>query len=221
MTESEWLASTDPKKMLEFLRGNASKRKLRLFACGFCRQFWHLLTDKRSQRAVEVAERYADGEGTCEQLQLAQHQGHRATSEQDQLVHRQGHQSTRSHLPVLVTHAASVCCCGSAPAERIVLCLSMHGTEWQAYFLRDIFGDPFRPVSLAPAWLTPAVLKLAQAAYDNRHLPSGLLDNTALAILADALEEAGCANADILSHLRGPGPHVRGCWAVDVILGKS
>jgi hypothetical protein len=90
-----------------------------------------------------------------------------------------------------------------------------------AALLRCIFGNPIRPVSLAPAWLTPAVLQLAQKAYDNRLLPSGLLDNTRLAVLADALEEAGCDNADILSHLRGPGPHVRGCWVVDAILGKT
>jgi hypothetical protein len=83
--------------------------------------------------------------------------------------------------------------------------------------LEELFGNPFRPVSLAPAWLTPTVLKLAQAAYDNRLLPSGQLDNTGLAILADALEEAGCDNQDILSHLRGPGPLVRGCWAVDLV----
>jgi hypothetical protein len=69
--------------------------------------------------------------------------------------------------------------------------------------------------------MTPTVLKLAQAAYDNRVLPSGLLDHTGLAVLADALEEGGCSNAEILSHLRGPGPHVRGCWAVDAILGKT
>src|SRR5207253_2689886 len=87
--------------------------------------------------------------------------------------------------------------------------------EW----LRDLFGNPFRPVSLTPAWLTPTVLKLAQVAYDNRLLPSGHLDDTRLAVLADALEEAGCSNADILSHLRGPGPHVRGCWVVDVVTG--
>jgi hypothetical protein len=88
--------------------------------------------------------------------------------------------------------------------------------------LKEIFGLlPFRPVSLAPAWMTPAVLNVAQAAYDNRLLPSGLLDSTGLAVLADALEEAGCTNAEILLHLRGLGPHVRGCWAVDAILGKT
>jgi hypothetical protein len=97
----------------------------------------------------------------------------------------------------------------------------LHAHASYANLLRDLFGNPFRPVSLAPAWLTPVVLKLAQAAYDNRLLASGLLDNSGLAILADALEEAGCDNADILSHLRGPGPHVRGCWAVDAILGKT
>jgi hypothetical protein len=93
--------------------------------------------------------------------------------------------------------------------------------EEMGQLLREIVGNPFRPVSLAPAWLTPAVLKLAQAAYDNRLLPSGLLDNGGLAVLADALEEAGCDHQDILSHLRGPGPHTRGCWVVDLILGKS
>jgi hypothetical protein len=91
----------------------------------------------------------------------------------------------------------------------------------QVALFRCIFGNPFCPVSLSPAWLTPAVLKLAQAAYDDRLLPSGLLDNTRLAVLADALEEGGCSNADLLSHLRGPGPHVRGCWALDLVLGKE
>ena len=91
----------------------------------------------------------------------------------------------------------------------------------QAALLRDIFGNPFRPVSLAPAWRTPDVLQLAQAAYDNRLLPSGLLDDTRLAVLADALEEAGCVNADMLAHCRGPGPHVRGCWVADAVLGKT
>jgi hypothetical protein len=100
----------------------------------------------------------------------------------------------------------------------------MHGTEWQAYFLRDIFGDPFRPVSLAPAvlaWNDATVVRLAQAAYDQRQLPEGTLDNGRLAVLADALEEAGCTDADILGHLRGTGPHVRGCRPVDLILGKE
>ena len=65
------------------------------------------------------------------------------------------------------------------------------------------------------------MVALAQAAYDERELPAGTLDTTRLAVLADALEEAGCVQADILGHLRGPGPHVRGCWAVDLLLRKG
>ena len=78
-----------------------------------------------------------------------------------------------------------------------------------------------RPVTVSPACLTPQVVALAQAAYDLREMPAGTLDAFRIAVLADALEEAGCDNADLLNHLRGPGPHVRGCWAVDLILGKQ
>jgi hypothetical protein len=90
-----------------------------------------------------------------------------------------------------------------------------------AWLARDIFGNPFRPVTLNPAWLTPQVVALAQAAYEHRDLPSGHLDPARLAVLADALEDAGCADADLLGHLRGPGEHVRGCWAVDLLLAKG
>jgi hypothetical protein len=91
----------------------------------------------------------------------------------------------------------------------------------QTNLLRDIFGNPFRPVSLNPTWQTPTVGSLAHAAYDNRTLPAGTLEPNRLAVLADALEEAGCDNADTLNHLRQPGDHVRGCWAVDLLLGKK
>jgi hypothetical protein len=96
--------------------------------------------------------------------------------------------------------------------------------QQQSHLLRCIFGNPFRSITLLPvilAWNDGTVVKLAQAAYEERHLPSGTLDTGRLAVLADALEEAGCTDTDILGHLRGPGPHVRGCWAVDPCLGKS
>ncbi len=75
-------------------------------------------------------------------------------------------------------------------------------------------GNPFRPVSVIPSWLTATVIGMAQAIYDER-------DFDRLPILADALEEAGCADADLLAHLRSPGPHVRGCWALDLIIDKA
>jgi hypothetical protein len=65
------------------------------------------------------------------------------------------------------------------------------------------------------------VKRLAEGAYEQRDMPAGTLDPARAAVLADALEEAGCADADLLRHLHGPGPHVRGCWALDFILAKS
>ena len=86
--------------------------------------------------------------------------------------------------------------------------------EKQAFLLRDIFGNRFRPITFNPSWLTPTVIHLAQSIYGDRAFDQ-------MPRLADALEEAGCTNADILSHCRSEGPHVRGCWVVDLILGKQ
>jgi hypothetical protein len=84
----------------------------------------------------------------------------------------------------------------------------------QCLLFREIFGNPFRPVAADPAWLTSAVVSLARAIYNDRafdHMP----------ILADALQDAGCDNPDILDHCRGPGSHVRGCWVVDAVLNQQ
>jgi len=84
---------------------------------------------------------------------------------------------------------------------------------------RDIHC-PFN-LLIDPSWITPTVLSLAQAAYNERIMPAGTLNNDHLAVLADALEDAGCDNADILTHCRGPSPHVRGCWVVDLLTGRT
>jgi hypothetical protein len=91
----------------------------------------------------------------------------------------------------------------------------------QASLLRCVFGNPWRPASPDPAWLTPAVASLAAAAYNERTLPAVTLDAARLAVLSDALEEAGCTEQAFLDHLRLPGPHVRGCWAVDLLLAEK
>jgi hypothetical protein len=80
--------------------------------------------------------------------------------------------------------------------------------------LRCIFGNPFCPFTFLPAWRTDTALSLAQQMY-NTH------DFSVMPILADALQDAGCNSDDILNHCRGPGPHVRGCWVVDMVLGKE
>jgi hypothetical protein len=92
--------------------------------------------------------------------------------------------------------------------------------EWAA-LVREVFANPFRSASLAPSCQTATVHSLAQSAYDERQLPAGVLDSDRLAVLSDALEEAGSTGAELVEHLRGPGPHVRGCWVVDFCLGKS
>ena len=81
-------------------------------------------------------------------------------------------------------------------------------------FVRDIFGNPFRPVTFDPRWRTSDVLGLARAIYDDRAFDR-------MPILADALMDAGCADEQVLGHCRGDGPHVRGCWVVDLVLGKE
>jgi hypothetical protein len=99
---------------------------------------------------------------------------------------------------------------------------NQHGV--QASILREIFGSPFRPVLLPPslpAWNDGLVVNLATAIYEGRSLPSGHLDAERLMVLADAIEECGCTDASLLEHLRGPGPHYRGCFAVDLLLGRD
>jgi hypothetical protein len=94
-----------------------------------------------------------------------------------------------------------------------------------AALLRDVFGNPFRPSPPVPpavlAWNNGTAVRLAQAAHDERQLPDGTLDACRLAVLADTLLDAGCEDEELLAHLRSVGPHVRGCWAVDVLLGRS
>jgi hypothetical protein len=90
---------------------------------------------------------------------------------------------------------------------------------WAAHcnVLRDIFGNPFHPISLDPGWTVwnnGLIRKMAGDIYNERRFGD-------LPILADALEDAGCTEPNILSHCRGPGPHVRGCWVVDLLLGKQ
>jgi hypothetical protein len=215
MTEAEWLACNDPQKMLGFLEGRAGERKLRLFACACCRCLWPLLTDERSRRAVEVAERYADGEATRGDMDAA-----------------------RAAVGATVwAPAAADTAAAAARAAAGAAWDADWAATWDAAWatlLRDIFGNPFRPMAVDQkqprmrkqprtwlSWEGGTAVRLAQAAYQHRHLPSGHLDPDRLAVLADALEEAGCSDPDLLGHLRGPGPHVRGCFPIDLVLGRG
>ncbi len=221
MTEAKWLACTDPMPMLEFLRSKASVRKLRLFACCCCRRIDNLLTDT-GKGAVVAAEGFAEGRISREQM----HDAWKAVGYPKALPRRYAAAAARaaSCSPGYDGTANAIAFAANASgcqAER-----KTHGAREselaaQAALFRDILGNPFRTISLDPTWLTPTVLALAQAAFDNRAPPSGTLDNNRLAVLADALEDAGCTDTEILAHLRSRGLHVRGCHVLDKLLGKA
>ena len=84
----------------------------------------------------------------------------------------------------------------------------------QANVLRDLFGNPFRSVSFDPSWASTNVLSLARHIYEGR-------DYSLMPILADALMDEGCDDEAMLSHCRGPNEHIRGCWLLDLLLGKT
>jgi hypothetical protein len=228
MTEDEWLACTDPEPMLAFLRGKTSDRKLRLFACACLRWAWGRLEDARSREAVEVSERYADGLANQEELAVARQRAWEAHGGCWR-PWRAGYYAAAAYA---TDEAANLAAAYAAPyassafADASILLLGWRKRKlWmqgvQSVMVRDLFRNRFHLVLISPAWQTPQAVALAQAAYDQRELPSGTLDTALLAIRADALEEAGCDDPDILAHCRQPSVHVRGCWAVDLLLGKE
>lgn len=219
MTEQEWLACEDAWLMVQFLRklgtdrrlvsplaGGAMLRKIQLFACAACRLGWDGLDDPRWRQAVEVAERHADGLAKKAELQKARHGAETANRD---------------------------CTWDDKPARSLSVDATKVAGEWAWNVLdrarwvaplplfRCVFGNPFRTAILASEWLTPTVVSLGLAAYEERELPSGAIDPQRLAVLSDALEEAGCTDGVVLEHLRSPGPHVRGCWALDQIVGRQ
>jgi len=179
---------------------------------------WEHLTDERSRRAVEVPELYADGLVTADARERACRD---ACDARDVL---RTSRSGRSHLgeaDVLADQRFTTACYAAfiAGARRIKIdMVNSVDLNWlprsdQSNLIRDFF-NPFRPVTADPSWLTSTVVALARQMYESR-------DFSAMPILADALQDAGCENDDVLKHCRGTGPHVRGCWVVDLVLGKG
>lgn len=213
MTNAEWRSCNDPAPMLAYLGDSASDRKVRLFAVACCRRAWPLIS-RESREAVDCAELFADG------LETSQHLDRFCRKAFEPVIYL----SIDTDELVTSAHAAAwVTCLPSLRAQANIARMGMRGREEatelaiRADLLRCIFGDQ---CSLPPAhssWLTwnaGSVVHLAQAIYDERAFDR-------MPILADALEDAGCTNQDILEHCRGGGEHVRGCWVVDLVLGKS
>jgi hypothetical protein len=208
------------------MRRQKKQRKQRLFSVACCRRLRPLIVNDRSRYCVEVAERFADGQATGEELQAAEAEATAiwlTDAANDMLFAcldacRQSDDGLRvCTMTISAVFEQQQTEAGGNPDDlfrgRMRGACPSEGREL-CRLLRCLFGNPFRPVAFALAWRTPTVVALAQAAYDERAFDR-------LPILADALEDAGCADAAILGHCRSPGPHVRGCWVVDLILGKQ
>lgn len=221
MTEAEWLACDDPREMIGRVLHSASARKLRLFAVVCCRCSRQLLLNSDHRRAVDLAERFADGHATEKELsktyrrantfalELYQH------FESERAMRRWSEATAVLNATHVVTRNYHMSDYAADAAWHIHRAAHRNPNPRLIALLHDIFGNPFRPVALDPAWLTSDVLALARGIYADRAFDR-------MPILADALQDAGCNQDDVLTHCRDANAvHVRGCWVVDLLLGKG
>jgi hypothetical protein len=215
--------------MLEYLERRASHRKWRLFLCACSRSVWHVLSDEIGHRITEAAEQFADGLITAEELAEEQRREYELLSDVDEdtpLRH-----AVNGALGALYLDTEREFDCAIWAIPEFAQATQDESAEYAKHcdLLRDIFGNPFRPVIFSPEWYTDTAVSLARTMYESREF-------SAMPILADALQDAGCAAPAILDHCRQrqgePGEpargstvprceHVRGCWVVDLVLGKE
>jgi len=244
VTEAKWLARPRhawPRlcAMIRFLeRHDGNRRRLRLFASACCRGAWDLLRLGGARGAVELAEAWADGEVSGAQLAAAH--GHPDFARLEAELSGEGAAEIGlSYCVVAAIRAARALASPSPDIPDIARATSLdlardfpvdsgwaRSGEWRGVrpdeaalgghlrALRDIFGNPFRPAGFDPRWRTAEVTALARGIYEDRALDQ-------LPVLADALMDAGCADDAILEHCGLKGPHVRGCWVVDLARGKG
>lgn len=228
MTEAEWLSCNDPERLLEFLRGKVSERKLRLFACACCRRIWFLLRPS-GRRAVEVAEQFADGaagprEATAARTRVLPEDGGRKSLSSAASAASEAHKaayyacSNRASESVWNACAAAAGAATRAAAGAVVGSAAFRAAAWdgahatgsaeQATLLRHLVGNLFQAPTVKADWPS-SVVQLAEALYAG--------GNCAFA-LHDALLEAG--HPDLAAHF-GEREHPKGCWALDAILRKG
>ena len=196
MNETEWLTITDGLRQLIPIHEFASIRKLRLIAAAVV-------------RAVKALPENRDGKACDDMLEAAADHPRSWPECEWELYGRPGDWRFTRLLATDDPFQAA------KELRKLIAMWVPSGRSREVVALNhDVLGNPFRPVALDLAWLTSTVLTLAAGIYAERAFDR-------LPILADALQDVGCENADILAHCRGPGPHVRGCWVVDLVLGKS
>lgn len=221
MTEADWNVARHPYDMI-YHKGCRSVRKRRLLSSACVRSVFGFLSDERFVKALDVCERYADGLATEAELRDARRWVRQASEEMSKRGAKEPERKAAAsvgaalakefmNFKMAIEAAQHACGAQSRPNWDAG---SDRQKEYQCVLTRDIFVNPFRPVTLISSWLTPTVTRLGETIYAERTFDL-------LPILADALEDAGCSDADILNHCRQPGEHVRGCWVVDLLLGKS
>jgi hypothetical protein len=226
----------DLQDQTEVLLTDPGGRKARLFACACCRRIWDGIVNVRSRWAVELGERLADGAADPVEVE-------EATREAFAAIHAADLRSAGPGRGEAAAARAAAATLGEAPraaalqaaryavvaftgdvravtAEAVQYDADVPGREaerrFQLALAHDLADNPVRMPSIERPWLAwrdGVVGRLARAIYRRHRFED-------LPILADALEEAGCPSAEILDHLRGPGPHARGCWAVDLLLER-
>ena len=234
MNEEQWQTGTNPSAMLVYILDKASPRKLRLFVCACARQLWDRFRDPRSRAGIEIAERFADEQASEPERQAAWARA----------LEAQAAASWDATLDAIVAACPTYADLTLAGMRVIEAVVRVHARRaamavarkggWRALrqtresaallarsrqcdLLRDLFGNPWRPVTVDPIWLawgSATVPHIARVLYEEQ----GFDD---LPILADALEEAGCSDEAILDHCRAGGEHARGCHVLDALLGRS
>jgi len=237
MTEHEWLTSVDLGAMVYILPAQ-NERKWRLFAVACCQCIRHLLHDARSQNAIAVIETMAECGGRHDEL-VAAHQAAcdaLADSRPERKRHPVEDVARVIAIPTFEAKSSAQATAGwvvgvigelawkTAVGQNRRHQKLARQNAWrdmavkQCALLRCIFSNPFRQVPIAGrsllAWNDSTIPKLAQAIYEAQAFDR-------LPVLADALEEAGCQDEDMLNHCRRPGVHVKGCWVFDLVLGKE
>jgi hypothetical protein len=218
----EWGRCKDPEPMLFevcFLKGPANNRRMRLFTLTAGRRLWEQIGHEACRSALDVAWRQAENLATDEEV-AAQFEALRPVYYQASANNSWELAKMINILGVLFTEpwsAAMQLITPSSGGSSVPL-LTPIETSACCGLLRDLFGQ-YRGIlpSIEPAllaWNRGAIPRIAQSIYDERAFDR-------LPILADALKEAGCTDADILKHCRKPGEHIRGCWVVELLLGKT
>jgi hypothetical protein len=214
MTEAEWKNGIDPTPMLRVARGKASDRKLRLLAAACFGRLVALLPDPRQRRGIEMLEQLAEGTVTQAECRGVMAEVRRAIPPDDRIA---GSPPT-DHLHYIALMLYREFCSSSIAVHAIHaadgLADGVAERREQARLIRCIFGNPFRPTAVDPRWLSPTTASLAQSIYEERTFDR-------LPILAETLEHAGCDRSDLLAHCRDGAPHARGCWVIDLILGRE